>query len=46
VADYFDIRVDGVESGSAAWVYRDPSHAAERIKDYVAFYGHKVDIES
>lgn len=46
VADYFDIKVDGAESGNAAWVYRDPSPAAERIKDYVAFYGHKVDIES
>jgi uncharacterized protein (DUF427 family) len=43
VANYFDIAVDGKESGSAAWTYREPSHAAERIKDYVAFYGHKVD---
>lgn len=46
MADYFDTKVAGAESGNAAWVYRDPSLAAERIKDYVAFYGHKVDIES
>jgi uncharacterized protein (DUF427 family) len=43
VANYFDIVVDGKESGSAAWTYREPSRAGERIKDYVAFYGHKVD---
>ena len=43
VASYFDLNVDGQESGSAAWTYRTPSDEAERIKDYVAFYGHKVD---
>jgi uncharacterized protein (DUF427 family) len=31
------------ESGSAACIYRTPSDEAERIKDYVAFYNHKVD---
>ncbi len=46
VTDYFDIKVDGAESGNAAQVHRNPSPAAERIKDYVAFYRHKVDIES
>ena len=45
VANYFDVNVEGTESGSAAWVYSEPSKAAERIKDYVAFYGHKVQIE-
>ena len=44
VASYFDVAADGTEASSAAWTYRDPSRAAERIKDYVAFYGHKVDI--
>ncbi len=43
VASYFDIAVDGKESDSAAWTYREPSRAAERIKDYVAFYDHKVE---
>jgi uncharacterized protein (DUF427 family) len=46
VTDYFDIKVDGAESGNAAWVHRNPSPAVERIKDSVASYGHKVDIES
>ena len=45
VASYFDVTVDGQESDSAAWAYPEPSDAAERIKDYVAFYGHKVQID-
>ena len=45
VANSFDINVDGEQFGSAAWVYPEPSHAADRIKDYVAFYSHKVQIE-
>ena len=43
VASYFDLGVDGQESGSAAWTDRTPSNEAERVKDYVAFYGYKVD---
>ena len=43
LASYFDVTVDGQESGDAAWTYHQPSKAAERIKDYVAFYRHKVD---
>ena len=43
-ASYYDLAVDGKESGSAAWTYHEPiSNAAERIKHYVAFYNHKVD---
>lgn len=45
VASYFDIKVDGQEAASAAWVYPEPSEAAAGIKDYVAFYGNKVQIE-
>ena len=45
VASYFDVNVDGQESSSAAWFYPEASGAAERIKDYVAFYGNKVQIE-
>ena len=45
VASYFDVKADGEESDSAAWTYRDPSTAAESIKDYVAFYRHKVEIQ-
>ena len=43
VANYFDLAVDGKESAGAAWTYREPSNAAARIKDYVAFYPRKVD---
>ena len=45
VASYFDVTADGEEASSAAWTYHDPSKAAERIKDYVAFYGHQVEID-
>ena len=45
VANYYDVTVDGTTSGGAAWVYPEPSDAAKRIKDYLAFYGHKVAIE-
>ena len=44
-ASYYDIKVDGEVSASAGWVYHEPSEAAERIGDYVAFYRHKVTIE-
>ena len=43
VASYYDVQIDGAEAGSAAWTYHEPMKAAERIKDYVAFYRHKVD---
>ncbi len=46
VASYFDVKVDGEVAGSAAWTYREPSEAAMPIKDYVAFYRHKVSIDS
>lgn len=43
LASYYDVSVDGEKAGSAAWTYHEPSKAAERIKNYVAFYRHKVD---
>jgi len=39
VASYFDVEVDGQVNRSAAWYYPEPSHAANQIKDYVAFWG-------
>ena len=45
VASYYDVVVEGEESSSAAWTYKDPSKAAERIRDYVAFYRHKVEVQ-
>ncbi|ARN79084.1 hypothetical protein BST97_14395 [Nonlabens spongiae] len=38
IASYYHITVDGKESKDAAWYYPDPKHAAEEIKDYVAFW--------
>lgn len=38
VASYFTLSVDGEENPDAAWYYPDPSDAAARIKDYVAFW--------
>ena len=38
VASYYDVVVDGNMNRDAAWYYTDPSRAAERIKDYVAFW--------
>ena len=45
VASYYDVKVDGKEAGNAAWTYHDPSSAPDRIKDYVAFYLHKVEVQ-
>ncbi|MEK9659019.1 MAG: DUF427 domain-containing protein [Chloroflexota bacterium] len=45
VASYFDVSAGGERVVSAAWVYSEPSRAAMRIKDHVAFYRHKVDVQ-
>lgn len=45
VASYYDVHVDGKKNKGAAWYYPEPSEAASKIKDYVAFYRGKVDIE-
>lgn len=42
-ASYYVIEVDGERDDAAAWYYPDPSPAAARIKDHVAFwYGVRV----
>lgn len=38
VASYYNILVDGNENTDAAWYYPEPSDAAAKIKDYVAFW--------
>lgn len=38
IASYYDVVVDGKVVGSAGWTYHAPTKAAERIRDYVAFY--------
>ncbi|MBT2969741.1 MAG: hypothetical protein B6D72_15840 [gamma proteobacterium symbiont of Ctena orbiculata] len=37
-ANYYTISVDGRENRDAAWYYPSPSAAAEKIRDYVAFW--------
>lgn len=38
VASYYTIVVDGQANRDAAWYYPQPSKAAERIKDRIAFW--------
>ncbi|HIE21004.1 MAG TPA: DUF427 domain-containing protein [Acidimicrobiia bacterium] len=44
-ASYYDVVVDGEVNRDAAWYYPEPSKAASKIKDYVAFWG-GVRVES
>lgn len=44
LASYYDVIVDGKLNRDAAWYYPDPSSAAKRIKDHIAFWrGVKVE---
>lgn len=38
IASYYDVVVDGAVNKDAAWYYPDPSRAAERVRDRVAFW--------
>lgn len=42
-ASYYDVFVGGQVNRDAAWTYPDPSQAASRIKDHVAFW-HGVEV--
>ena len=43
-ASYYDLVVEGDVNKDAAWFYPDPSKAAERVRDRVAFWrGVKVE---
>jgi len=44
-ASYYDVVVGGTRKENAAWYYPDPSDAASQIKDHVAFYSSKVEVE-
>lgn len=44
-ASYYTIEVGETRLENAAWYYPQPSSAAAEIKDHVAFYGNKVQIE-
>ena len=45
-ASYYTIDVDGTRLKDAAWYYPKPKAGYDRIKDFVAFYGNKVDVKS
>jgi len=45
-AHYYSINVDGTVLKDSAWYYPAPKDKAGHIKDYVAFYKSKVEIES
>src|SRR6186713_1570849 len=45
-ASYYTIDVDGTRLKDAAWYYPQPNKGYNRIKDFVAFYGNKVDVKS
>lgn len=43
-ANYYNVEVDGKVNKDAAWYYPEPSEAAAKIKDHVAFWrGVKVE---
>ena len=44
-ARYLSVEVDGVSVADAAWYYPEPLEAARNIKDHVAFYGDKVEVQ-
>ena len=44
-ASHYTIQVDGSSVEDAAWYYPAPKEAASNIKDHVAFYPGKVEIE-
>ncbi|MDX9863258.1 MAG: DUF427 domain-containing protein [Anaerolineaceae bacterium] len=46
LASYYTIEVNGKQLKDAAWYYPEPKSAASQIKDHVAFYRNKVQIES
>ncbi|KAF8584701.1 DUF427-domain-containing protein [Ramaria rubella] len=44
-ARYFNVDANGKVVKDVAWYYPEPSDAAARIKDHVAFYKNKVEIQ-
>lgn len=42
-AAYFSIPAAGERGIDAVWTYEEPYEAVSGIKDYVAFYGNRMD---
>ena len=45
VANYFSLVSDGVAERNAVWTYESPLPTAAGIKDHLAFYPDKVEIQ-
>jgi uncharacterized protein (DUF427 family) len=45
LASYYTVTVDNTALDNAAWFYPEPKRAAEKIRNHVAFYTHKVKVE-
>ena len=43
-AHYYDVIVNDTRQENVAWYYPDPSDAASKIKDHVAFYTTQVEV--
>jgi len=37
-ASYYHVKVDGKVNKNAAWYYPEPKYAAEKLKNYIAFW--------
>lgn len=44
-AGHYHVEVGGERVEDAAWYYPNPKDAAKAIKDHVAFYPNKVEVE-
>jgi uncharacterized protein (DUF427 family) len=44
-ASYWHVRAGSAFEDDLAWTYRDPQHDAEQVRDRVAFFNERVDLE-
>ena len=44
-ASYWHVRIGDALHEDLVWTYREPQHDAERVRDHLAFYNERVDIE-
>ena len=44
-ASYWHVRIGNEVHEDLAWTYREPQHDAEPVRDLIAFYNERVDVE-